>query len=129
MEVDILIARLESAEMGERAMDAAIGRLLGWRKKVEYVKRSDDGAAVKRTLWVVPAGNETGIVPQFTTSIDAAMLLVNEMAADGAGGVSWANGKGTAIIGDGPYCVAATPALALCIAALRAKKARVASGA
>ncbi|QFI69663.1 hypothetical protein EKH55_4789 [Sinorhizobium alkalisoli] len=31
------------------------------------------------------------------------------------------NGKGTAIINDGPYYHAATPALALCIAALAEK--------
>ncbi|QFI65805.1 hypothetical protein EKH55_0931 [Sinorhizobium alkalisoli] len=38
--------------------------------------------------------------------------------------MSFAEGKGTAVIGGGPYCHGATPAMALCIAALKLKRFR-----
>ncbi|PND18628.1 hypothetical protein CN934_26855 [Ensifer sp. MMN_5] len=122
MAIADLIADLEKASEGHRSLDAAIGILLGWRRKVEYLKTEEGGEPVRRVFWIVPSGDDPGRVPYFTTSIEDAFLLARTIAPGHTGGVSWDDdGRGTAIVDGGPYCEAATPALALCAAALRAK--------
>lgn len=122
MAISDLIEELEAASEGQRSFDAAIGLLLGWKRKVEYEKRDGNGEPVRRVFWVVPSGDDPGRVPHFSTSIEAALLLARAVVPAHVGGVSWdENGRGTAIIDGGPYCEAATPALALCVAALRVK--------
>jgi hypothetical protein len=116
-----LIERLESADRADRVFDGAIGTILGWRRKVENVSNDSSGETRKRVLWVVPSTNDTGTVPHFTTSLDAAIELMETIARSDTWGVSFADGMGTALIGSGPYCVAPTPPMALCIAALRTK--------
>lgn len=116
-----LISNLEKAAEGGRAFDVEIGLLMGWRRKVEHVKTDEHGEPERRIFWIVPSGKDPGTVPHYSTSLDAALLLARTVSPGHSGGVSWVDGKGTAIINDGPYCVAATPALALCVAALRAK--------
>lgn len=116
-----LIERLEDAGRVERIFDGEIGTLLGWRRKVEYLKNDANGEPTKRVFWVVPSSEDPGTVPYFTTSLDAAVDLMNAIAPADVWGVSFAEGKGTAIIGSGPYCSAPTPAMALCIATLKAK--------
>ncbi|MDW9551605.1 MULTISPECIES: hypothetical protein [Sinorhizobium] len=121
MTLQELIAKLERAERVERIYDGEIGGILGWRRKVEYVRTSEQGEPIKRVFWIVPSGNDPGTVPMFTTSVDAAVELMNTIAPSEVWGVSFADGKGTAVVGGGPYCHAPTPAMALCIAALKAK--------
>ena len=104
-----LIARLEAAEIGSRELDAAI-----------YDAIDSPAIKIKTTL--------DYDFPAYTTSLDAALTLVPE-------GLAWGvadrkdKSKPLAICGhaDNPMTetYAATPALALCIAAL---KARVAQG-
>jgi len=121
MGIKDIIEALESAERGERSLDAAIGLLVGWKRKVEYIKASPSDEPQRKVFWVVPTGDESGKVPHFTTSLDAAWLLAKTVSPGQTGGVSWDGEQGTAIVGSGPYCSAATPALALCAAALRTK--------
>ncbi|RVG06986.1 hypothetical protein CN230_24315 [Sinorhizobium meliloti] len=121
MTIEQLITKLESADTGDRILDGAIGSLLGWRQKVEYVKTDPNGEPSKKVFWVVPSGNNPGVVPLFTSSIDAAIELLENIAPSARWGVSFAGGIGTAVVGDGPYCHAPTTAIALCIAALKAK--------
>jgi hypothetical protein len=121
MTIAQLIATLENANRAERVFDGAIGSILGWRQKVEYVKTDPNGEPAKKVFWIVPSGDNSGVVPPFTTSIDSAIELMEAIAPNDRWGVSFVDGVGTAIIGTGPYCHAATPALALCIASLKAK--------
>ncbi|MCA1494657.1 hypothetical protein I6F11_27670 [Ensifer sp. NBAIM29] len=122
MAVRDLIGEIENASAPERHLDSAIGILLGWKRKVEYVKTDEHGEPVRKVFWIVPTGDDYGKVPRFTNSLDAAMMLAREISPDSVGGVSWEkDGQGTAVLGEGPYCRAATPAMALCVAALRAK--------
>jgi hypothetical protein len=91
-----LIARLEAAAEGSRELDAAIA------------------------VAVFGGGShDPGTAPHFTTSLDAALTLVPE-------GRGWlmrsVGGRGFAAISNaGEASQAKTPALALCIAALKAR--------
>lgn len=119
-----LIARLEKAEKVQRIFDGEIGTILGWRRKVEFAKSDQQGEPVKRVFWIVPSGDDPGTVPFFTTSLDAAIELMNVIAPSDVWAVCLNKGKSSAVIGDGPYCHGLTPAMALCIAALRVKSER-----
>ncbi|MBD9496902.1 hypothetical protein IB271_23490 [Ensifer sp. ENS01] len=94
--------------------------MVGWKKKVEAFKDPKTGEARERLLWLVPSNNDEGIIPRYTLNIHDAYSLAQELSPDNVGGCSWIPGKGTAIINDGPYCEAASPPIALCIAALKA---------
>lgn len=121
MAIKDVINDLETASQGERSFDAAIGLLVGWKRKVEYVRAAPNDEPQRKVFWVVPSGDESGKVPHFTTSLDAAWLLAKMISPRGTGGVSWDGERGTAVVDNGPYSSAATPALALCAAALKTK--------
>jgi hypothetical protein len=55
--------------------------------------------------------------PRYTASIDAALTLVPEGAS---GAIEFGNHTQACVVG-GPWCDGATPAIALCIAALKAR--------
>lgn len=110
-----LITRLESADGPSRELDADIARAIGW----ECVVR-DPEAQGKYVCWRKHyRSGEWIMLPRYTASIDAALTLVPE-------GWDWAifhtNGGLTihAWCGDKIDHFGDTPALALCIAALRA---------
>ncbi len=124
LDIRQIIAGLESATTAERFHDGQIATTLGWRRKVKYIKTEGNEEPAKRVLWLVPSGNDPGQVPYFTTSIDAAVEFMHAISPSDVWGVSCAGGRGTAVIGSGPYCHAPTPAMALCIAALKAKAMR-----
>ena len=102
-----LIARLASAAAGSRELDEAIGKLAGYE-----------------------AGVDIGLSPHYTTSLDSALTLVPagshiaaqfdtpEAGCDTAASVVLSYGEKR--LGSGGSI---TPALALCIAALRARQA------
>ncbi|MCZ4093039.1 hypothetical protein [Sinorhizobium psoraleae] len=52
MTLKALIERLEAAGRVERIFDGEIGTLLGWRRKVEYVKNDANGEPTKRVFWL-----------------------------------------------------------------------------
>lgn len=118
MNLNELLAELEKATGPSRALDAAIGRMVGYKRKIEYRRSSLTGESVRKVFWIVPSGEDFGRMPAFTGTLDAAMELATTVVADCAGGVSWVDGTATARIGDGQYYYGATPALAVCIAAL-----------
>lgn len=70
-----IINRLRSAESGSRELDADVSKTCGWR----YVENRDVGSP---HLWgwygMSPEGH-SGPIPTYTTSIDAALALVEKM--------------------------------------------------
>ena len=119
-----LIAELETAKEGGRRLDYGIARLLG-RSVPRFVDIeeiiSNPEAEVVR---LKGGGVSTGFrPPRYTTSIDAALTLVPEgwnwQISDI--GLAWV---GTHLAANKPVRFdgdAATPALALCISALKAR--------
>ena len=110
-----LIARLEAATGPDRGLDAEIGALIGDHDSRVYLARS----GMPDQHFVSP--------PLYTESIDAAMTLVPKVFDDGLMG--WGDSSqctlynhnlGVSVIVDGD---GATPSLALCIAALKAREA------
>lgn len=59
-------------------------------------------------------------IPHFTAGMNVAYNLVQMVAPDSVGGVSWNKAGGRAQVADLPICDGANPAIALCIAALKA---------
>lgn len=111
-----LINELQQATGPSRRLDLGIAVAVGYRR-TETDRIATEGETVPRNLWLVPNGKAVDRVPNFTESIHQANLLAEEFSKTVA--ISWEPGTATAKVGDGPYCQAATPALALCIAILK----------
>ena len=129
-----LIARLEVATAGSRELDIAVYEAIGWRRK-QFSKTAptwlcppDDGKRI--------AIEPFNLLPCVTTSIDAALTLVPEgwyltcLAEVGCGHFyDWAaticdHLEGRVEDGDWRSAPGQTPALALCIATVKAREAR-----
>ncbi|ASP90808.1 hypothetical protein [Sinorhizobium meliloti] len=125
MAVSDLIHELESASEPSRETDAKIALLFGWQRRVET---SEGATKSRRVSWINPASGENRL-PAFTFSVDAALELLELVAEKSHGGVSWiVNEVGvtcTVKVDEGPYYHAATPALAICVAALDIKAAEL----
>lgn len=118
-----LIKKLEAAPVGSRELDCEIYGIL----MPEYIDWEYTGSDYPDEYWRGADGKrEVCYVPRYTTSIDAALTLVPEgwrvdCCWEDAGG-TWMfdliarNKSGTT-----GQCRAPTPALALCIAAMRAR--------
>lgn len=115
MTVDDLIAELRSASGPHRRFDTAIARLLGYRK----ISLHEDGKATEM-VWIAPDGSKKE-PPYFTLHIDAAKEFADNLLPDAITGVAWGGG-GSPSAGIGAPAnakvIAASPALALCIAVL-----------
>lgn len=132
-----IIDKLEREDGPDRGIDRAIAKVAVWHRVEPRFTRSKHGAWISPDDWVGEYSDGSPItdslhgttmhreVPAYTASIDAAMTLVPE-------GVNWTmggGGKECAIViisagqglTDAAHGFAATPALALCIAALRAR--------
>ena len=110
-----LIAMLEAATEGGRELD---GKIHLWRIADALLSDGSDGHAVRRELghWSAP--------PPYTTSLDAALTLVPEgryvkLTLDRAHNKAWVWVE----LDDTEAVARKTPALALCIAALKARMA------
>jgi hypothetical protein len=122
-----LIQRLQDASEGSRELDFAIFAALGTHvlekrnrdQKAWWYPSTGDGLRISNEPW----GYYYGSIPRFSTSIDAALTLVPEglglaifrAKVGGASRVELEN-----ITGHEFFAEAATPALSLCIAALKA---------
>ncbi len=118
MDVSEVIRKLQDATTPERMHDGYIASLFGWRRKVDYITKEDGSSAGKKITWLTSAG-EPGTVPLYTSSLDVALELARTISSTETWAAVWADGRGGATIGDGKQCYAATPAMALCVAALR----------
>jgi len=101
----------------DRIMDEKIARIGGWVKREDVLVRN--GKQFPSASWELD-----GVVllklPFFTGSTDAALLFLNRVCPHvGFGGFSWSGaGRAKAIIGDAHPEEAATPAIAICLAAI-----------
>jgi len=140
---DSLIARLEAAEVGSRELDALITAHFVGAELRPYPPATDFGPSAKWQFWSADGkhflGNESKFpVPPVTTSLDAALALAERVLPGWYVGVQanryelliapedWSAylsaPKGHQFT-DEVEASAPTPALALCIAILKAKEA------
>lgn len=126
MSNDNLIAELEAATRSDRRLDEKLAAAAGWTQLSEIVPGAD-GKRERRLMWFYP-GEQTPRLPKFTESIDAALEFVGIIAPGPTGGFTWGGPnrfkRGKAQLNDGQQVQAATPAIALCIAALKDAAAR-----
>jgi hypothetical protein len=130
--MDELIARLENATEGSSDLSWAIAEALGWSKMWSGMTIYLPPGETEADYDAGNAEGACGAFPAYTTSIDAALTLVPSPSWDhiqlhfGPPG-AWSAEVGYWHIGDkkiDPLCEGhhQTPALALCIAALRARQ-------
>jgi hypothetical protein len=118
MAVEQLIERLRTATSPTRNLDAKIAETLGWTKRIDMVQDDVTGEEKAVATWIRPGGTEPGKVPNFTSNLQHAMDLAQQLVPSHVGGCSWEDGTGSARINDGPFVQAMNPQTALCIAAL-----------
>lgn len=121
-----LIQEVESLTEPSRDIDVKIGLLVGWQRKVEYANEKEENS--RNVIWILH-GERTARLPRFTDSLEAALQLLELVAPKYIGGVSWSTDEcgfeATAIVNNGDYCHGATPALAVCLAALKIKQSQL----
>lgn len=111
-----LLKRLKAAEIGEWALDSEVATAIGCTKAPQTNPYN--------SFRVLHPNGRTMALPAYTTSIDVALTLVPEGWSWRTGNIP--SGRGFADLGTQKslQCIeAATPALALCIAALCAREA------
>lgn len=109
MDILSIITDLENLSGPDRNVDEKIGEYIGMVQASDYWAL---GAKTFRRL------------PYFTMSVDAALLLVEStLGVTESGGVTWKRrAPSCAVVDDGPQCIGANRAIALCIAALKRKQ-------
>lgn len=131
--MDELIAKLEAATEGSRELDGLI-EIIAVQNREAWASMAEDVAAMDQVAAGLAIGDEWGRLPAYTTSLDAALTLVPsiegypDVAMTCAPQLTWTHtgevfcnihgsGQGVIVRDIG----APTPALALCIAALKAR--------
>jgi hypothetical protein len=116
MDVRELTLLLKHADQGSPELDEAVALAHGWT--VEKLKTTGKGPNV---LWISPSGKKSSRPSRYSQNLDAALALAQETEPNQVGGCGWEPATATARINLGPYCQAATPMLALCVASMHAK--------
>lgn len=114
MDVQQVIDQLKAARGPSRHIDGLIAQLAGWEKVYEPTNDKDR----PNILWLEPGTKAHTRFPDYTSSLDAAYNLAQQISPSNVGAVSWGDGLYSARMNDGPICKGATEAIALCIAAL-----------
>lgn len=120
MDITEIVRRLQQASAPDIEIDRAIAELFGFNQSLQERSSNEDGA-VSRLSWVLPAGGDAATPPPYTGSLDHAYKLAQKIAPRQIDGCSWENGMGSARVNDGLYYQAASPEIALCLAALAKK--------
>lgn len=118
MGLEEIIRELMNAPKANRKLDEVIAILAGYTRVFERVQ-GEGGAEESKVLWVPPGSSKKVPLPGFTNSIDIARNFIEIISPKSVVGCSWEEGAGHAKVDDNPYCSAATPSLALCIAGVR----------
>lgn len=122
MEIDVIIDRLKAAKAPSRRLDVDIAQVVGWRLKTETFVDTATGETKQRHLWLVPKSEELGKVPFYTSDLEAAYTLIQDIAPDEPVGCTWSGEGASARMADGPAIEAINAPIALCIVALLASK-------
>ncbi|MBD9641950.1 hypothetical protein IB277_37440 [Ensifer sp. ENS07] len=122
MAIEALINELKAASEGSDRLDAMMAILTGWRRRMEYIRENEVEGPNRKVIWISPDGRDYDNLPSFTTSLDDAFSSARNVAGNEYLGFVWRDNRGYAVIGDCPHSDAATPALALCVAVVRAKQ-------
>jgi len=119
MTLDLIIEHLFKQQQGDRRIDVAIAEALGWERKTHLVL--DEATGEERTgfYWVNPFTNKPAPPPSYTSNLQHAYELLQSLSISSGAGFSWEPGKGGAKVYGEVSVDAATPQLALCIAALK----------
>ncbi|MCV9961163.1 hypothetical protein OIU34_04550 [Pararhizobium sp. BT-229] len=112
-----LVRRLTALSRPDRALDAEIGMMIGYTRRMKNDLDPETGQELHVAVWESPNGDEVRM-PHFTQLIHDAHLLVQTILPLSIGGASWDEKGGAARIDNGPYVTAANSAIAICIAAL-----------
>ncbi len=116
MAISDLILQLKHASGPNQDLDVSIGIVMGYKREVRV--QDDQDTRNRKVIWLYPKKGEEVPLPRFTENLEDAYLLARTVLPGCIGGVSWDEDGATAKLDDGPYFTAATPPLALCIAAL-----------
>lgn len=110
---------LETAAAPDRKLDILLGMQIGYER---YLTGDADRAQPLQVKWKKPNG-DIGKMPAFTESVDAAWDFVTAFCPDASRlGVTFdQHGRGCADVDGQKALQYATPALALCAAALRSR--------
>lgn len=124
-----LIERIEAAEGPSRELDAEIAvTVLGMDREGSMFFGKDEDFVFERDYYSIEGSARE--LPAYTASLDAAMTLVPEPVIEGehvsigvwtGPGVHAPHVRATAWVSGAERVLAATPALALCAAALRTR--------
>jgi len=115
-----VINNLQVAKIGSRRLDVEIATIFGWRKGEQVRVNPQTGVEELKPAWLMPHSELPGKVPFYTSDLQAAYELAQELAPGHVGGVYSGKDSGRARIGlENPIAEAANAALALCIAALQ----------
>ncbi|MBB4348722.1 hypothetical protein GGE35_005296 [Rhizobium cellulosilyticum] len=120
MNVVDVIRNLNSATQGSRVFDGQIAILLGWVRRTKSVVDGHTGETKVTEQWFFKDSSEAGRVPFYTSNLGCALQLAQELCPQSRLGCAWEEGKGSARIDSDRYIQAASPQIALCIAALMA---------
>lgn len=112
--IETLMSELRTAKGPDRQLDARIAAAFGFRR-VKTQLDSDNS----RPRWIAPTGEEIGTIPFYTSSIDDAGLLLRWNTPGTNWGLSWEEGTASTQIATDEVCQAATPPLAVCLAAMQ----------
>lgn len=115
-----LILDLQRAKTPSRVLDIAIALSIGYSRSVTYVK-GESGKKDRKVTYLYPTKDTEVSIPHFTSTIEAAKALSETISPGCAGGFTWGDRGFAARIEEGPVFSGATPALALCAAALDLK--------
>lgn len=118
MNIVDVIRNLNSASKGARVLDCQIAQLLGWTRQTKPFVDEATGETKVKEQWFFGDSKDPGRVPSYTSSLGHAVQLAERLCPGARLGCSWEEGKGGARIDNDRYIQAATPQLALCIAAL-----------
>jgi hypothetical protein len=114
MDISKIAREIEQAQKASRFLDSKIAQAVGWSSRY----REQGPNEKPELLWFKPGSSKPSKFPNYTSSINDAYVLLLELAPQAAVACSWEDGSARAQIDGEPSRVGATPAIAVCVAAL-----------
>ncbi|GGF95778.1 hypothetical protein GCM10010924_24860 [Rhizobium wenxiniae] len=118
MNIVDVIKDLNSANEGTRVLDEQLAQLLGWARRTKSLSDVSKGEKKAKEPWHSGDSPDPRKVPFYTSNLGHAFQFAEELCPRARLGSSWEDRRGSARINDDRYVQAATPQIALCIAAL-----------